>query len=197
MALEKLSTPTEKYITIVNGLWAERLPPGTTGTDVYTRTLEKGDNAGMEVTERRMDGYSGRIVGASIEDSRFGSVLNIKVDDDERVVRLQLPVNSAFFDAFAKRIPNLDEGAWVTFGLFTDKEQDRTRLYMKQEKEKLSPAFTREEPNGLPPAEKKTIQGKEKWCFEEQKNFLYNLVNEWCNAWTDDITLDLDEEVPF
>ncbi len=190
MGLENITTSMDKIIQIIGGQFAERVPEGTTGDDIYQRTLESGPNTGTIRWERKMNAYSGRIVGATLDDSPYGKNLNIRVDDDNEVVKIQITSKSAFFKQFAKRIPNLEDGAWVTFGLFMN-DKGKAVLFMKQEKEKLPSYFTKDNMNNMPPAVEKTVQGAKVFDFQEQDEFLYDLVVDYCNSFK------ADEEVPF
>ncbi len=190
MGLENIATNMDKIIQIIGGTFAERVPEGTTGDDIYQRTLEKGPNAGSIRWERRMNGYSGRIVGATLDDSPYGKNLNIRINDDNETAKIQITETSPFFKQFAKRIPNLIDGAWVTFGLFLN-EKGKATLFMKQEGEKLPSFFTKDNMGDMPPAEEKVVRGEKKLDFDAQENFLYDLVVDYCNSFK------ADEEVPF
>ena len=190
MGLENISTNMDKIIQIIGGQFAERVPEGTTGDNIYQRTIENGPNAGTIRWERKMNAYSGRIVGATLDDSPYGKNLNIRVNDDNEVAKIQITMKSAFFKQFAKRIPNLVDGSWVTFGLFTN-DKGKATLFMKQDNEKLPSFFTKDNMGDMPPAVEKTVQGQKKLDFEDQENFLYDLVVDYCNSFT------ADEEIPF
>ena len=54
--------------------------------------------------------------------------------------------------------------------------------------------FTRDNPNDMPPPVKKTVKGVEKWDWEEQENFLYEVAMDFSSA--SDVE-GSTEEIPF
>ena len=167
------------FITIVHGKWTLRVPEGTEGAS--SRVLEKGPNAGTAINELYFDYIDGELVGGEFKTGQYGTDLCLNLRDDKDYT-VQIPLESGFFSNFAKACPNIDPTQKLFLGLGKDKEKDRFFLYLKQGGDTVHSAFTKDNPNGMPPPVKKSVKGVEKWDFEDQENFLYDQVVDFLAA---------------
>ena len=176
MALGNSNSGGKQFVTIVQGKFTLRCPEGTDGATM--RVLTKEGYEGKQVWEKYFDHIDGMLVGGELHEGKFGTDLCLNIKDDQ-VYTVQIPVNSVFFEQFAKCVPNIDPTNWLFLGTGFDKERDKHFLYIKQGKAHdvaVHSAYTKDNPNGLPQAVKKTVMGKTKWDFEAQKEFLYGNV---------------------
>lgn len=177
MGLTNGATTSSKIVTIVKGKFTIRLPEGSDDPNAIERTLEKGVNAGKVVKELQYTGIEGTIETCHVEESEYGTnFVTELIDDEGSRFKLQMPLDSQFFGQYAKRMPNIDTSKPLFLGLGYDKERGRNFLYARQDGVKVSMAYTKENPNGLPEPTKKTVKGKEVWDWEEQENFLYEVA---------------------
>ena len=177
MGLTNGATTSSKIVTIVKGKFTIRLPEGADDPTAVERTLEKGVNAGKVVKELQYTGIEGTIERCYVDESDYGANFITELIDDEGArFKLQIALDSQFFGQYAKRMPNIDTAKPLFLGLGYDRERGRNFLYARQDEEKVSMAYTKDNPNGLPEPTKKTVKGKEVWDWEEQENFLYEVA---------------------
>jgi hypothetical protein len=176
MGLGNSNEGGKKFVTIVGGKWTLRVPEGTPGAVV--RVLEKGPNAGKEIHELYYDHIDGELVGGIIKQGQFGTDICIDLKDGETYT-VQIPMESQYFSQFAKMVPNIDPTKPLYLGLGYDKERGKNFLYGKQNGETVHSAYTKDNPNGMPPPVEKMVKGVKKWDFEAQENFLYEVVTEF------------------
>jgi hypothetical protein len=191
MGLTNTSKRTSKIVTIVRGRFTIRLPEGADDPNAVERTLEKGANAGKVIKELQYTGIEGLIKSSYIDESDFGTNFVTELEDDEGArFKLQIPLDSQFFGQYAKRMPNIDKSKALFLGIGYDRERERHFLYAKQNGDKVSTYYTKENPNGMPPPTKKTVKGKEVWDWEEQENFLYEVAMDFSGE-------ESKEDMPF
>jgi hypothetical protein len=177
MGLTNSETSNSKIVTIVKGKFTIRLPDDSNNPKAVERELTMGVNAGKIVKELQYTGIEGSIERCYIDESEYGvNYMTELVDDESSRFKLQIPLDSQFFGQYAKRMPNIDTSKPLFLGLGYDRERGRNFLYARQGDEKVSMAYTKDNPNGLPEPTKKTVKGKEVWDFEEQENFLYEVA---------------------
>jgi len=177
MGLTNSETSNSKIVTIVKGKFTIRLPDDSDNPKAVERELTMGVNAGKIVKELQYTGIEGSIERCYVDESEYGvNYMTELVDDESSRFKLQIPLDSQFFGQYAKRMPNIDTSKPLFLGLGYDRERGRNFLYARQGDEKVSMAYTKDNPNGLPEPTKKTVKGKEVWDFEEQENFLYEVA---------------------
>lgn len=177
MGLTNNETSNSKIVTIVKGKFTIRLPDDSNNPKAVERELTMGVNAGKIVKELQYTGIEGSIERCYVDESDYGANLITElVDEEGSRFKLQIPLDSQFFGQYAKRMPNIDTSKPLFLGLGYDRERGRNFLYARQGDEKVSMAYTKDNPNGLPEPIKKTVKGKEVWDFEEQENFLYEVA---------------------
>ena len=180
----------KKFLTIVGGKWTLRVPEGTEGA------TERVNKVGDTVHELQFSYVDGMVNGGRIKPGQFGSTVEIDLVDGDETYQVQIPVPEAgqigdYFMTFGKACPNIDPTKKLFLGLGHDKKDDRSFLYLKQDGQTIHAAFTKEEPNGMPPWEKKEVMGKTKWNADDQNEFLYQQIVDFFAAVGD------GEESPF
>lgn len=185
MALSNNSQSDRTIITIVGGKFTVRLEENDNNPNAETRILEKGPNAGKAVKELKYTNLSGFITGGEIHNGEYGDDLNLLMEDGDIKFKLCIPIESRYFSQVAKRIPNINTDEKIMFGMAIDKEKGKPFLYAKQDGP-VKFAFTKDNPNGMPEPEKKTVKGKVQWDFTDQENFLYDLTVNWLEGLNSD-----------
>ena len=191
-----------KIIDINHGQFNQRLQDGEDapqGTTLTVRELTAGPNQGKEVREARANALPNNImVGAEFADSKYGSnlILNL-VDEDETRYDLQIKVDSQFFGQFVKRIPNLDLDKAVSFILGKSKD-GKSFMFLQQDNVTVKSAYTKDNPNGMPPPVLTEHMGKESWAWEDQESFLYSKATEFIDTLKEsNQDIEPTEEIPF
>ena len=166
------------YITTFNGKLVQRVPEGTPGS--VSRALTKGANEGKIVWEKHYTCVTGMITGGEVAVKEFDGKkireIQIKLDDN---IILQLPMN--LLSMFAKPLPNVDASEPVKISIYKNR-QDKIGLQISQGEgfeDSCDWAYTREDPNGLPPAEKDDLGD---WDFRAHDAFLIAKVGEFFSS---------------
>jgi len=197
MGLTNTQSNSAKIVTIVEGKFSIRLADDSDNTKAVERTLKKGKNAGKVVKELHYTGIEGKIQSCYVDESDFGAnFITVMEDDEGSKFKLQMPLDSQFFSQYAKRMPNIDRTQPLFLGLGFDREKGRHFLFARQNGEKVLMKFTRDNPNGIPEPTVKTVQGKEKWDYSEQANFLYEVAMDFSNFEVGHNQEDKDD-IPF
>ena len=171
------STESSKIVSIVKGKFTIRLPEDSDNPSAVTRTLEQGVNAGKEIKELQYKALEGNYVTSYIDEGEYGTKYITELRDDEGgSFKLRINLDSQFFSQYAKRIPNIKKDVPIFFGLGYDKEKEKNFLFIRQQGVNVPFAYTRENPNGLPPPEEKEVRGKKVWNWEAQEQFLYDVA---------------------
>jgi hypothetical protein len=217
MGLSNTSESKTTFVSIIQGKFTVRLRDDDDNPNAVTRELTKGPNKGKEVKELQFTKLDGMIVGGEMRtDTQYPS-MDIFIDDGEEKFTLQVSFESDYFGEITKRLPNIDPAEPVVFLLGFDKEGNKGKgkpfLYIKQSGATVKYAYTKDNPNGLPPWGEKQEMGKTVPDKTDYNNFLYGVgvdflasvgsevdaveaVKETFNA-TEVPPVEDDEEVPF
>lgn len=179
MGLSNKKSNQQTFVTIVGGKFTIRLQDGDTNPDAVERVLEKGPNAGKTVRELQFTHLDGMIESGEMHQSDFGTDFTLIMSDGDESFKFQIPLESQYFGQVAKRLSNIDHTKNVVFGLGWDKEKQRNFLFIQQDGVSVHMNYTKDNPNGMPPPVKKTVKGQDKWDFEDQENFLYDVAIDW------------------
>ena len=196
MGLSNKQSNHQTFVTIVGGKFTIRLQDGDSNPDAVERVLEKGPNAGKTVKELQFTHLDGMITAGEMHRSEYGTDFTLIMQDGDDSFKFQIPLDSQFFGQVAKRLPNIDPTKVVVFGLGWDKEKGRNFLFIQQDGNSVHMSYTKDNPNGMPVPVKKTVKGVEKWDFEEQENFLYDVAIDWLAGLGEGGTQQPSNEVP-
>ena len=174
MALSKQSSNTN-YLSVADGNLVRQHREAT------SETTQRVTKTGKLVHEERFKDLTAKLLGAETKENDFGKQWCLKFQDGEDTYIVNMPYSSRYAASFLKALPNIDLTKNVKFmpWSMTDK-QDATKkvtgVTMYQDdgngKVKVAPAFTRDEPNGLPQMKKIKVKGKEQWDDSEMMEFL-------------------------
>lgn len=198
------STESSKIVSIVKGKFTIRLPDDSDNPSAVTRTLEQGVNAGKEIKELQYKAIEGNYVTSYVDEGEYGTNYITELRDDEGdSFKLRINLDSQFFSQYAKRMPNIKKDVPIFFGLGYDKEKEKNFLFIRQQGVNVPFAYTRDNPNGLPPPEEKEVRGKKVWNWEAQEQFLYDVAMDFSdNQSGKDLIIETfnaveKEEIPF
>ena len=182
MGLQRSEGGNAILLTIANGMLCQKIekdaPP-----QVGESTREVEIDGVKEIRrEQRYRTLVGKLAGGSLDKTDYGIKLRFHMTDNGEKYTISIPYGGRAFGEITKRIPNLDINKETLIGVGTDKEKDRTFIYIKQkndndEWENISFAFTKDNTNGLP----KAVQDKktDEWDFKKQNDFLYDIADEY------------------
>jgi len=151
---------------------------------VIQRTNEtSGDNVFEKNGKfyKSFDGISGRIINVE-KKSGYESNIDVRItllDDDQTTKNyLEFTIGSGYWISFSKAFPNLDVNATVelypTFKI--EEGTKKTSLLMKQNGEWLKRFYSVDNKADLPEPKTVTVKGKTVYDYEDQENFLFDLI---------------------
>lgn len=163
------------YLTISNGKICRRVQQPT------TTSVERITKENKTVNEEFYDCIVGRIVNIEVKDHKdYGKFWNVTIDDGEQKYILQFNYSSGYASSFLKQLPNVDFSQVVKIvpKISEYEGKKKTTVFINQFGAALKHYFTKDNPNGLPPLEKKKVKGKETWDDSEMMEFFENFVKE-------------------
>jgi len=165
---------TGNYITILEGKFCIRVPQGTEGATARVNKL------GNTVHEKYYSEFTGKLVGIKTQDSSYGKNWMFQFQDNGEIFNLQLSYSNSFAKNILKMLPNvdLDKEMKVQPAQKMEDGKKKSSLFISQDGVTLKHAYTRENPNGLPPMTQVTIKGVQQWDDTDQVNWLYAMVME-------------------
>jgi hypothetical protein len=190
MGLSNTASTGGTFVTLYKGYWGKRASEGVEGA-VSRERGGTGDNAKDIIWELQYNTLSGIIKNAYIEDGKFGQSLVLVLDDNGETITAKMKADGRQAEALIKSLPNLKYGEEVELQAYVNKK-GYGALGINQGGEKVKWAYSKEEPNGMPQATKKTVKGKEQWDFSEQENFIYEKLTEWLEGFDGAPTKDED-----
>ena len=166
------------YYNVSNGKIVKSF--GSNETEGATSRVNK---VGNTVYEKYFSFIEGNLIDASIKSNEaFGDSIILKLQDEAGELDiLQLKFDSSYGRSFLFKIPNLDlsKSMKIVPYSFTNKNgKEITGLNIYNNAKVLS-AFSREEPNGLPPLKEITFNGKKQWDKTKQLAFLSEIFVEF------------------
>ncbi len=178
MGLKNEITGGLRYCTIIGGKFSIRTDADDPNGE--PRQLKKGPNEGKTVYELKFNVLEGKINSLNLEDGEYGQRLCMAVVDDQgEQVMLQLGWGSNERASFVRCLPNIDFNQQVKFALSISKK-GKTYLNLSQNGgKKVEPAYTRDEPNGMPEPIQSEKMGKVVWDWSDQEEFMYHLVKKY------------------
>ncbi len=179
MALTNSASSGGTFVSLYKGYWGKRASEGVENA-VSRERGGSNENAKDIIWELRYNTLSGIIKNAYIEEGKYGSQLILEIVDGDEVVTAKMKAEGSLAESFIKSSLNIDIDQPVELQAYINKK-DRGALSVKQGGEKIGWAYTKEKPNGMPPAVKKTVKGKEKWDFSAVEEFLYEKLTGWCS----------------
>lgn len=149
------------------------------------KVRERVNKVGKTVYERMFDFVAGEVVDMEIHSGDYGDRIMITIVDMDNEYELQVPVESKYGQSILMRMPNIDFSNRVLFMPYEfedDNGKKKSGFVLSQgvnadegrynKEEKVQPAHTRDNPNGLPELEVKTRGSKTTYDDTDRINFL-------------------------
>ena len=196
MALSNLGGTNLTYLSVSDGNIVRQ---HKTAND---RTTERVTKTGKLVFEERFKDLTGFITNVNTRENDYGKQWQLTFTDGPDTYIVSMPFSSRYASSFLKAVPNIDATKPLRFMPWAMKDKNDvsktvTGVTMYQDGNKIAPAFTRDEPNGLPQMEKIKVKGKEQWDDSAMMEFLEQMIyKEFAKHNDNDLILDT-EESPF
>jgi len=146
------------------------------------RQLKNQDGSpGELIWEEAYPEFTGYLIGFRKSETEYNGkpikqyVLTLRGSGDGQIHHFNLPIKSKAASSFMLRIPNVDLAKEFTMAGFLDKE-GKPVFFLRQNKQTVKSAWTREEPGDLPQAKQVEFDGELKWDFSERRVFLESYI---------------------
>lgn len=182
------------YLSInADGKFAKKVSSNTVGA------VERKNKKDVIVYEFFYDFVKGQIKSVKSKPSPFGRQWEIVMTSGEKKVIINLSYTSNYAKAFLKMLPNIDLSQNVELVPSAKEEdgQNKTSLFIYQNKELVKYAFTKENPNGMPERKLTKVNGEDKYDYTDQLEWLEAKAKEKlgdtsADEETEDVELDED-----
>lgn len=161
-----------KYITIYGGKFCLRTQEGADGA------VQRVNKKGNIVWEKYYDSFTAKLVNIRTKDSEYGKQWEFDFQDQGEIWTLQLSYSNSFATNILKMLPNADLTKEMKLQPSQKVEDGKTKssLFISQDGVTLKHAYTKDNPNGLPPMVKIMIKGQEQWDDTDRLIFLEAMV---------------------
>lgn len=161
-----------KFFTIFDGKFTMKVDAGTLGSKQRTNKL------GTVVNELQYDNFTGKLIGVKTQDGTYGKSWIFSFKDNEDVYHLQLSYSNGFATNLLKMLPNVDltKEMKVQPSVKEVDGKKKSSLFINQNGQSIKHAYTRDQPNGLPPMVSLVVKGNTVWDDTDQLAFLHNMV---------------------
>ena len=196
MALSNLGGTNLTYLSVSDGNLVRQ---HKTAND---RTTERVTKTGKLVFEERFKDLTGMITNVNTRENDYGKQWQLTFKDGEDTYIVSMPYSSRYASSFLKALPNINIAEPLRFMPWAMKDKNDvsktiTGITCYQDGVKIAPAFTKEEPNGLPQMIKIKVKGKEQWDDSDMTSFLeQTALKIFAKQNDNDLVLDT-EDAPF
>lgn len=187
--------PSEIYLSINGGKitqeWKsepkeEWIPAGM---EVLTKEITMGENKGKIKWYVEYDYLDGRISNLEVAETNFGNKIRLTITDGPLTYVLTFPVESSYGKDFIMKMNNLNLSKEIRFtpwtadaeswAKFTGKktEKGKSGLTLRQDGEKVSNYYTKDDPKGMPQIVEKKIGKQVKWDDTDRLAFFYDQLD--------------------
>lgn len=185
MGLNKSANEGTIFLSVANGKLVQQHKSPT------ENTVERINKKGRLVYEESFKDLTGFISKIETKENEFGKQWHILFVDDKEKYLVQMPYSGRYSSSFLKALPNVDKSKPVRFFPWemddknnTSKKVTGITLYQDDGngEVKIKPAYTKEDPNGLPEMKKIKVKGKETWDDSDMMAYLEEMAMEWISA---------------
>ena len=175
MALTQLGGANIIYLSVADGNLVRQYKTA------QANTTERITKTGKQVFEEKFKDLIGFLTNINTKENDFGKQWQLTFKDEDGLYIVSLPYSSRYASSFLKSLPNLKLHNEVRFMPWAMKDKNDptktvTGITLYQNDVKIPPAFTREEPNGLPQMTKIKVKGKEQWDDSDMMSFLEQMA---------------------
>ena len=195
MALSQLGGTNTIYLSVADGNLVRQHKQAT------ERTTERITKTGKLVYEERFKDLTAKLVKIDTKENDYGKQWQLNFTDGEVTYIVSLPFSSRYASSFLKALPNVNLYKEVRFMPWAMKDKNDatktiTGITLYQDGNKIAPAYTKEDPNGLPQMTKIKVKGKEQWDDSDMMLFLENMANNIFSVVTA-TEMEDNDETPF
>lgn len=180
MALEnKAGGGNVAFLSVIEGEIRQKVADGTPGAVVRKNKL------GNDISELKFNSLSGTLERVSIKKSEdYGNQYEVLISDADAKYVLQLPQSGRMGSSLVSRLPNIDPNYPIEINtwMVSENGKNKSLLSVKQKGQTVKSAFTKENPNGLPPLEQVTFKGQLAWDDSKQLAFYEKLIDKYFPA---------------
>lgn len=161
-----------KYITIMGGRFCVRVSSDTPGA------VERVNKMGKTVHEVFYDSFTGKLINIRRRSSEYGPQLEFDFRDGGKIYTLQLSASNSYATNLLKILPNasLEEEMKVQPSQKIEDGKAKSSLFVSQNGVTLKHAYTKDNPNGMPPMVEITVKGQKVWDDTDRLNFLMAMM---------------------
>lgn len=199
MALSQLGGTNLTYLSVSDGNLTRQ------HKQANDRTTERVTKTGKLVFEERFKDLTGMITNVNTRENDYGKQWQLTFEDGSDTYIVSMPYSSRYASSFLKALPNINIHEPLRFMPWAMKDKNDvsktvTGITMYQNDTKIAPAYTRDEPNGLPQMEKIKVKGKEQWDDSAMMEFLEQMAYKtFADVSDNNSVLDTEdtEDIPF
>lgn len=182
MGINKGENAGAMYLSVANGKLVLKHKEPKEGV-----TTSRVNKVGNTVHEEFFKDLTGRITDIrKKENSQYGDQVEIVVKDGGELFILQMQFSSRYSASFLKALPNVSatEDVRIMPWQMDDKNKPGKQVsgITLYQGEKIPPAYTKEDPNGLPELEKKKVKGVFVYDDTEMMEFLWEEATKWLSV---------------
>jgi hypothetical protein len=203
MALEDLGGSKNVYLGVADGRIVQSFKNETQGATLrVTKT-------GKQVWEKFYKAVTGVLVKIEKKTNDFGSQWCLFLQDGETTYVLNVPYSGRYGTSILKCLPNFNLQIPVSIHPWSmvdknDASKKITGVSCYQSGKKVEPAFTKDNPNGLPQMRQVKVKGVPTWDDTEMLEFFEELVKKtFAKApqpnvdGTDENNINDEDDLPF
>jgi len=200
MALTKNTGSNTIYLSVADGYLVRSYK------EANANTTQRVTKTGKLVHEEKFKDLTAILLGTETKENDFGKQWCLKFKDGEDYYIINMPYSSRYAASFLKALPNIDLTKNVKFMPWSmndknDATKKVTGVTMYQDDGngmvKIAPAFTKDNPNGLPQMKQVKVKGVLTWDDSDMNEFLEAKAKECFAKIAFPPTSDEGEEAPF
>lgn len=195
MALTKSTGSNTIYLSVADGYLVRSYK------EANANTTQRVTKTGKLVHEEKFKDLTAMLLGAETKQNDFGKQWALKFKDGEDYYIVNMPYSSRYAGSFLKALPNIDLTKNVKFMPWSmidkkDPTKKVTGVTMYQDGNKIAPAFTIDNPNGLPQMKQVKVKGILQYDDSDMMEFLEQKAKECFENLNKTINF-VEEEAPF
>jgi len=160
------------YLNIIGGKFAKKVHAGTEGA---VERINKKLETVHELQYTKLSNVMITGIEKKIKEG-FGASWEVTLKEADETFVLNLNYSGRQTNGLTHRLPNINFAEPVTLSLFTNDEGKTYLTVYDKDGNKIPPAYTKDNKNGLPDLVKKKTQGIEKWNDDAQMEFIEQMI---------------------
>ena len=199
MALSKPNGSSTIYLSVADGYLVRSYK------EANANTTERVTKTGKLVYEEKFKDLTALLISGETKENDYGKQWAFKFIDEGVTYIVNISYSSRYASSFLKALPNIDLSISVKFMPWSmvdknDSLKKITGITCYQNGNKIAPAFTKDNPNGLPEMKQIKVKGKVTWDDSDMTEFLENMAMKIFASSGNSIapiTTEETEEAPF